>query len=68
MPPLWRDALELFGSAACEKGFDPSRSDADFLATFEPVRRNDLATFPDLKDARWSTFSGARSTSSNVRP
>jgi predicted nucleotidyltransferase len=43
--------LELFGSAARKNGFDPSRSDTDFLVTFEPGRRNDLATFADLKDA-----------------
>jgi predicted nucleotidyltransferase len=43
--------LEVFGSAARGTGFDPKRSDADFLVTFEPGVRNDLATFTDLKDA-----------------
>jgi uncharacterized protein len=43
--------LEVFGSAAHGTGFDPTRSDADFLVTFEPTVRNDLATFTDLKDA-----------------
>jgi uncharacterized protein len=43
--------LEVFGSAARATGFDPTRSDADFLVTFEPTVRNDLATFTDLKDA-----------------
>jgi predicted nucleotidyltransferase len=43
--------LEVFGSAARGSGFDPTRSDADFLVTFEPSARNDLAAFSDLKDA-----------------
>jgi uncharacterized protein len=42
--------LEVFGSAARGTGFDPDRSDADFLVTFEPAARNDLATIIDLKD------------------
>ncbi len=41
--------LEVFGSAARDSGFDPSRSDVDFLVTFEPAARNDL-TIIDLKD------------------
>lgn len=28
--------LELFGSAASEEGFDPDRSDLDFLIEFQP--------------------------------
>jgi predicted nucleotidyltransferase len=43
--------LEVFGSAARGPGFDPNRSDADFLVTFSPVARNDLAAFADLKEA-----------------
>jgi hypothetical protein len=43
--------LEIFGSAARGAGFDPNRSDADFLVTFEPAARNDLAAFADLKEA-----------------
>jgi uncharacterized protein len=43
--------LEVFGSAARGGGFDPDRSDADFLVTFSPVARNDLAAFADLKEA-----------------
>jgi uncharacterized protein len=43
--------LEVFGSAAREAGFDRDRGDADFLVTFEPAARNDLAAFADLKDA-----------------
>lgn len=43
--------LEVFGSAARSAGFDPQRSDADFLVTFAPVARNDLTAFADLKDA-----------------
>jgi predicted nucleotidyltransferase len=43
--------LEVFGSAARGAGFDPNRSDADFLVTFMPAARNDLAAFADLKDA-----------------
>jgi predicted nucleotidyltransferase len=31
--------------------FDASRSDADFLVTFTPDARNDLAAFADLKEA-----------------
>ena len=29
--------LDLFGSAATGKGFDPARSDLDFLVTFAPL-------------------------------
>lgn len=43
--------LEVFGSAARGAGFDSNRSDADFLITFEPAARNDLAAFADLKEA-----------------
>jgi predicted nucleotidyltransferase len=43
--------LEVFGSAARGTDFDQSRSDADFLVTFEPAARNNLAAFADLKEA-----------------
>ena len=43
--------LEVFGSAARGAGFDRDRSDADFLVTFAPAARNDLAAFADLRDA-----------------
>lgn len=43
--------LEVFGSAARGAGFDPNRSDADFLVTFSSQVRNDLAAFADLKEA-----------------
>jgi predicted nucleotidyltransferase len=43
--------LEVFGSAAGGAGFDPNRSDVDFLVTFKPAARNDLAAFTDLKEA-----------------
>jgi uncharacterized protein len=43
--------LEVFGSAARSSGFDPDRSDADFLVTFKPAARNDLAAFTELKEA-----------------
>ena len=43
--------LEVFGSAARGAGFDPNRSDADFLVSFSPPIRNDLAAFADLKEA-----------------
>jgi predicted nucleotidyltransferase len=43
--------LEVFGSAARGTDFDPNHSDADFLVTFKPAARNDLAAFTDLKDA-----------------
>ena len=43
--------LEVFGSAARGTDFDPDRSDADFLVTFTPAARNDLAAFTELKDA-----------------
>lgn len=29
--------LELFGSAACDDGFDPTRSDLDFLVEFRKM-------------------------------
>jgi predicted nucleotidyltransferase len=44
------ERLELFGSAATGSGFDPRRSDADFLVTFTPRTRDDLATFADFKE------------------
>jgi predicted nucleotidyltransferase len=43
--------LEVFGSAARGADFDSTRSDSDFLVTFEPSARNDLGAFGDLKDA-----------------
>lgn len=43
--------LEVFGSAARGGDFDLARSDADFLVTFEPAMRDDLAAFADFKEA-----------------
>ena len=43
--------LEVFGSAVRGADFDPDRSDADFLVTFKPAARNDLALFADLKES-----------------
>lgn len=43
--------LEVFGSAARGSDFEPMRSDADFLVTFTPAVRDDLAVFADFKDA-----------------
>ncbi len=43
--------LEVFGSAARGAGFDPGRSDADFLVIFTPAARNNVATVTDFKDA-----------------
>jgi predicted nucleotidyltransferase len=43
--------LEVFGSAARGGDFEPRHSDADFLVTFAPVARDDLAAFVDFKDA-----------------
>jgi predicted nucleotidyltransferase len=43
--------LEVFGSALRSADFDPARSDVDFLVTFAPQSRNDLAAFMDLKEA-----------------
>jgi hypothetical protein len=43
--------LEVFGSAARDADFAPSRSDVDFLVTFTSDARNDLAAFADLKEA-----------------
>ena len=43
--------LEVFGSAARGADFDAARSDADFLVTFAPEARNDLAAFLDFKTA-----------------
>ena len=45
------ERLEVFGSAARGADFDRDRSDADFLVTFKPAARNNLASFADLKDA-----------------
>jgi hypothetical protein len=45
------ERLEVFGSAARSTDFDRDRSDADFLVTFTPSARNDLAAFADLKEA-----------------
>lgn len=43
--------LEVFGSAARGGGFDPARSDIDFLVTFTPAARDDLGGFADFKEA-----------------
>ena len=43
--------LEAFGSAARGADFDPIRSDADFLVTFTPKARDNLAAFADFKEA-----------------
>jgi uncharacterized protein len=43
--------LEVFGSAARGTDFDPARSDVDFLVTFAPAQRNDLAAFADFRQA-----------------
>jgi predicted nucleotidyltransferase len=45
------EKLEIFGSGARAADFDASRSDADFLVTFKPAARNDLAAFADFKEA-----------------
>ncbi len=42
--------LEVFGSAARGADFDPTRSDADFLATFSPQARDDLSAIVDFKE------------------
>ena len=47
--------LELFGSAARNKDFDPRRSDADFLVEFAPD--SDIRTYFDLQ-ARLSELLG----------
>ena len=43
--------LEVFGSAARGADFQPGRSDADFLVTFTPAKRNDLNAFVDFREA-----------------
>jgi uncharacterized protein len=43
--------LEVFGSASRGADFKPERSDVDFLVTFMPAVRNDLAAFVDFKEA-----------------
>ena len=43
--------LDVFGSAARGGDFDSARSDADFLVTFAPATRDDLAAFMDFKEA-----------------
>jgi predicted nucleotidyltransferase len=44
-------SLEVFGSAARGDDFAPSRSDADFLVTFDPAVSNDIVVFEDLHKA-----------------
>jgi predicted nucleotidyltransferase len=41
--------LEVFGSAAHGRDFDPARSDIDFLVTFAPDAREELSVLDDLK-------------------
>jgi uncharacterized protein len=48
--------LELFGSARHDADFDAALSDIDFLVTFPPHRRDDLASLVDLKDASDQLF------------
>jgi predicted nucleotidyltransferase len=43
--------LEVFGSASRGADFKPGCSDIDFLVTFTPAVRNDLAAFADFKEA-----------------
>ena len=43
--------LEVFGSAARGTDFDPEKSDVDFLVTFGPGTRADLAAFLDFREA-----------------
>jgi predicted nucleotidyltransferase len=43
--------LEIFGSAARGVDFEPLASDVDFLVTFVPRARADLAVFLDLREA-----------------
>ncbi len=45
------ERLEVFGSAVRDAGFEPQRSDADFLVTFQPTVRDDLSAFADFKEA-----------------
>lgn len=42
--------LEIFGSTT-RGDFDPARSDADFLVTFQPAVRNDIGALDDLKES-----------------
>jgi predicted nucleotidyltransferase len=44
------ERLEVFGSAARDVDFDPTRSDADFLVTFSSRTRDDLSAFADFKE------------------
>ena len=45
------ERLEVFGSAARGGDFDQRSSDADFLVSFLPATRNDLAAFAEFKTA-----------------
>jgi len=45
------ERLEVFGSAARGDDFDLPSSDADFLVSFLPAERNDLAAFTEFKAA-----------------
>ena len=42
--------LEVFGSGARGTDFEDASSDMDFLVTFKPAFRNDLAVFAELKE------------------
>ena len=48
--------LEVLGSAARGVGFDPDRSDADFLVAFTAAVRNDLVQLASRKVAPGATF------------
>jgi predicted nucleotidyltransferase len=50
------ERLQLFGSAVRAADFDPTRSDVDFLVTFTPQARNELAAFLDFKEALEALF------------
>ncbi len=51
--------LEVFGSAAHGRNFDADRSDIDFLVTFAPPARDELAAFDDLKASLETVFGRA---------
>jgi uncharacterized protein len=55
--------LDLFGSAATGRGFDPVRSDLDMLVTFDPLASADYADAYFGPREALEALAGARSIS-----
>jgi predicted nucleotidyltransferase len=48
--------LDVFGSAARDKDFEPQRSDADFMIEFEPDVKPTIALLLDVEEALRQTL------------